>query len=97
MLAVLVGAFEREAIRPHVAGRFHDMLRAVVSHPARGESSRVGVAGNFLSIAATAKKSGTAVLTIGVSDGWNTTTVRRVPANERSTCSVARISVGWWP
>jgi len=34
VLAVLVGAFEREAIRPHVTGRFHDMLRAVVSHPA---------------------------------------------------------------
>src|SRR5215470_5579228 len=34
ILAVLVGAFEREAIRPHVAGRFHDMLRAVVTHPA---------------------------------------------------------------
>ena len=31
---MLVGAFEREAIRPHVTGRFHDMLRAVVSHPA---------------------------------------------------------------
>src|SRR4029450_8020189 len=34
VLAVLVGALEREAIRPHVAGRFHDMLRAVASHPA---------------------------------------------------------------
>jgi len=28
------GGFEREAIRPHVAGRFADMLRAVVGHPA---------------------------------------------------------------
>ncbi len=27
-------AFEREAIRPHVTGRFHDMLLAVVRHPA---------------------------------------------------------------
>ena len=34
VVAVLVGAFEREAIRPHVTGRFHDMLRAVVGHPA---------------------------------------------------------------
>jgi uncharacterized protein (DUF1800 family) len=34
ILAVLAGAFEREAIRPRVTGRFHDMLRAVVSHPA---------------------------------------------------------------
>ncbi|HLH48341.1 MAG TPA: DUF1800 family protein [Roseiarcus sp.] len=28
------GAFEREAIRPYVAGRFADMLRAVEQHPA---------------------------------------------------------------
>ncbi|MCJ2077961.1 DUF1800 domain-containing protein [Methylobacterium sp. E-016] len=31
---VLAGAFEREAIRPHVLGRFADMLRAVQRHPA---------------------------------------------------------------
>lgn len=30
----LVGPFEREAIRPHVTGRFRDMLGAVVKHPA---------------------------------------------------------------
>lgn len=30
----LAGAFEREAIRPHVLGRFSDMLLAVESHPA---------------------------------------------------------------
>lgn len=30
----LAGAFEREAIRPHVAGKFRDMLGAVVRHPA---------------------------------------------------------------
>jgi uncharacterized protein (DUF1800 family) len=30
----LAGAFEREAIRPHVTGRFLDLLRAVVRHPA---------------------------------------------------------------
>jgi uncharacterized protein (DUF1800 family) len=30
----LAGAFEREAIRPHVLGRFADMLKAVVQHPA---------------------------------------------------------------
>ncbi len=31
---VTAGAFEREAIRPHVLGRFADMLLAVASHPA---------------------------------------------------------------
>jgi uncharacterized protein (DUF1800 family) len=30
----LCGAYEREAIRPHVTGRFSDMLLAVESHPA---------------------------------------------------------------
>jgi uncharacterized protein (DUF1800 family) len=30
----LAGAFEREAIRPHVLGRFADMLMAVETHPA---------------------------------------------------------------
>ncbi len=29
-----LGAMEREAIRPHVTGRFADMLKAVVRHPA---------------------------------------------------------------
>jgi uncharacterized protein (DUF1800 family) len=31
---ITAGAFEREAIRPHVLGRFSDMLQAVESHPA---------------------------------------------------------------
>jgi uncharacterized protein (DUF1800 family) len=30
----LAGSFEREAIRPHVLGRFADMMRAVEQHPA---------------------------------------------------------------
>ncbi len=32
--AAVVGAFVREAIRPHVTGRFGDMLLAVMRHPA---------------------------------------------------------------
>lgn len=31
---VIAGAYEREAIRPHVTGRFRDMLGAVMHHPA---------------------------------------------------------------
>jgi len=34
VMGLIAGAFEREAIRPHVTGRFHDMLRAVAGHPA---------------------------------------------------------------
>ena len=30
----LVGAYEREAIRPHIAGRLADLLQAAVTHPA---------------------------------------------------------------
>ena len=30
----ITGAFEREAIRPHIGGRFVDLLQAVVHHPA---------------------------------------------------------------
>lgn len=33
-VATLVGAFEREAIRPHVTGRFEDILVAATRHPA---------------------------------------------------------------
>lgn len=31
---IMTGAYEREAIRPHVLGKFGDMLKAVVQHPA---------------------------------------------------------------
>jgi uncharacterized protein (DUF1800 family) len=34
MVAVMCGAYEREAIRPHVLGRFADLLLAVETHPA---------------------------------------------------------------
>jgi uncharacterized protein (DUF1800 family) len=34
LIFALVGSFEREAIRPHVTGRFADMLLAASSHPA---------------------------------------------------------------
>jgi uncharacterized protein (DUF1800 family) len=33
-VASLAGAYEREAIRPHIAGKFEDMLMAVATHPA---------------------------------------------------------------
>jgi uncharacterized protein (DUF1800 family) len=54
-LRVLAGPFEREAIRPHVLGRFADMLHAVETHPAMlfyldanqsvGPTSRNGING----------------------------------------------------
>ena len=50
---ILAGAYEREAIRPHVLGKFADMLLAVEQHPAMllfldnqqslGPNSRAGI------------------------------------------------------
>ena len=34
MVALSAGAYEREAIRPHVFGRFEDMVQASARHPA---------------------------------------------------------------
>ena len=34
IVSATAGAFEREAIRPHVFGRFADMLIAATRHPA---------------------------------------------------------------
>jgi uncharacterized protein (DUF1800 family) len=52
ILRSIAGSYEREAVRPHVLGRFRDMLHAVVRHPAMlvyldnyrsiGPNSRVG-------------------------------------------------------
>lgn len=33
-ILAIAGAFEREAIRPHVTGRFRDLLQAAATHPA---------------------------------------------------------------
>jgi uncharacterized protein (DUF1800 family) len=33
-LRCIAGAYEREAIRPHILGRFEDMLQSVMTHPA---------------------------------------------------------------
>jgi uncharacterized protein (DUF1800 family) len=51
VVAGLAGAFEREAIRPRVTGRFHDLLLAVVRHPAMllylDNATSVGPASRF--------------------------------------------------
>ena len=39
VVALLAGAFEREAIRPNVFGRFEDLLMASSRHPARASVS----------------------------------------------------------
>ncbi len=88
------GAFEREAIRPHVLGRFSDMLLAVESHPAMlhyldnaqsvGPNSRAGQRGRR----GLNENLGREVLelhTLGVGGGY---------AQEDVT-NLARILTGW--
>jgi len=88
------GCFEREAIRPHVLGRFADMLRAVTSHPAmlvyldNAQSFGPG------SVAGQRRKSGLnenlareilELHTLGVGSGYT----------QADVTSLARILTGW--
>ena len=90
----LAGSFEREAIRPHVAGRFEDMVLAVVQHPAMGlyldnwvsvgPESRVGLRGKR----GLNENLGRELLelhTLGVDGGYSEQDVR----------ALARILTGW--
>jgi len=90
----LAGSFEREAIRPHVNGRFEDMVLAVVQHPAMGlyldnwvsvgPESRVGLRGRR----GLNENLGRELLelhTLGVDGGYTEQDVR----------ALARILTGW--
>ena len=93
-----VGAFEREAIRPHVLGRFDEMLFAVSNHPtmlyyldnflSAGVNSRVGQRGRF----GLNENYGREMLelhTLGVDGGYDQDDVRAL-ANALSGWSVVR-------
>jgi len=90
----LAGSFEREAIRPHINGRFEDMVLAVVQHPAMGlyldnwvsvgPESRVGSRGKR----GLNENLGRELLelhTLGVDGGYSEQDVR----------ALARILTGW--
>ena len=90
----LAGSFEREAIRPHLNGRFEDMVLAVVQHPAMGlyldnwvsvgPDSRVGLRGKR----GLNENLGRELLelhTLGVEGGYGEEDVR----------ALARILTGW--
>ena len=88
------GAFEREAIRPHVLGRFADMLRAVERHPVMlnfldnaqsigpnslaGHNNRAGLNENLA-------RETLELHTMGVGSGYSQTDVTQL----------ARILTGW--
>lgn len=93
-LRTLAGAFEREAIRPHVLGRFADMLRAVETHPAMlfyldnptstGPESRTGLASKR-GLNENLAREILELHTLGVDGGYNQTDVT----------SLARVLTGW--
>jgi uncharacterized protein (DUF1800 family) len=91
---ILAGAFEREAIRPYVFGRFEDMLLAVESHPAM-----LAFLDNQQSVGPDSKASGRGkrglnenlareimeLHTLGVDGGYT----------QRDVTSLSRIITGW--
>lgn len=88
------GSFEREAIRPHVFGRFADMLKAVEQHPAMlffldnqqslGPDSRAGVNRNR-GLNENLAREIMELHTLGVDGGYT----------QEDVTSLARIITGW--
>ncbi len=93
-LRASIGAFEREAIRPHVLGRFTDMLQAVEQHPAMllfldnenstGPQSRTGAAGKR-GLNENLAREILELHTLGVDGGYG----------QEDVTSLARILTGW--
>ena len=91
---VTAGAFEREAIRPHLFGRFEDMLLAVESHPAMlafldnqqsiGPGSRAG-ARSKRGLNENLAREILELHTLGVNGGYS----------QRDVTSLAAIITGW--
>ena len=91
---ILAGAFEREAIRPHVLGRFADMLLAVEQHPAMllyldnqqslGPSSRAGI-NRKRGLNENLAREILELHTLGVGGGYT----------QEDVTSLARIITGW--
>jgi uncharacterized protein (DUF1800 family) len=91
---ILAGAFEREAIRPHVLGRFADMLLAVEQHPAMllfldnqqslGPNSRAGI-NRKRGLNENLAREILELHTLGVGGGYK----------QEDVTSLARIITGW--
>lgn len=92
---LLAGAFEREAIRPHVLGRFSDMVRAVEQHPAMlfyldnqlsiGPNSKAGAHNPKRGLNENLARETMELHTLGVNGGYTQTDVT----------SLAKILTGW--
>ncbi|WP_027581114.1 DUF1800 family protein [Bradyrhizobium sp. Ai1a-2] len=91
---IWAGAFEREAIRPHVLGRFADMLKAVEQHPAMlffldnqqslGPDSRAGINRNR-GLNENLAREIMELHTLGVGGGYT----------QDDVTSLARVLTGW--
>ncbi|HLG84473.1 MAG TPA: DUF1800 family protein [Bradyrhizobium sp.] len=91
---IWAGAFEREAIRPHVLGRFADMLKAVEQHPAMlffldnqqslGPDSRAGL-NRKRGLNENLAREIMELHTLGVGGGYT----------QQDVTSLARIITGW--
>jgi uncharacterized protein (DUF1800 family) len=93
-LRITAGAFEREAIRPHVFGRFEDMLLAVETHPAMlafldnqqsiGPDSRAGARSKG-GLNENLAREIMELHTLGVDGGYS----------QRDVTALARVITGW--
>ena len=91
---ILAGAYEREAIRPHVLGKFTDMLLAVEQHPAMllfldnqqslGPNSRAGI-NRKRGLNENLAREILELHTLGVDGGYT----------QQDVTSLARIITGW--
>ncbi|HYB10064.1 MAG TPA: DUF1800 domain-containing protein [Alphaproteobacteria bacterium] len=94
-IAGLCGPFEREAIRPYVLGRYHDMLNAVVRHPAMliyldnarsiGPNSIAGKRGRNVGINENLGRELLELHTLGVKGGYG----------QHDVEAMARMLTGW--
>jgi uncharacterized protein (DUF1800 family) len=94
MVGGIAGAYEREAIRPHVLGRFADMLLAVEKHPAMliyldnqisvGPNSRAGL-NRGLGLNENLAREILELHTLGVGGGYT----------QADVTNLARIITGW--
>ena len=86
----LAGLLEFEAIRPHVLGRFSDMLLAVEQHPAMlvylDQAQSIGPNSRAGQFAADARRQGSAASTrISRARSWSCTRSACAPATARPT------------
>ena len=101
-VTILAGAFEREAIRPHVLGRFEDMLMAVERHPGDAVLPRPGALGRAGQQAGRSASSATATSARSASTrtsparSWNCTRWASAPATRQADVTQFALALSGW-